>query len=289
MSFANEFAYKSGLPPAFGARVGYLEDGSEYLGLQHPAALARFVAFVKYRVQLTGGDVFLRGQTEHHRGMTPALFRQVAAPELARRVDAYARVLGKIQESLPYGRFHRSNPGALFQHYGLKTPWLDLVDNLYTAVWFATHEHRSDSEFRSYYQPSRQRTGWVTLISTRSTENQHLHCIDLRKHHSSMNVRLHAQHGISAATQEDFASPALYDYGEFVVGRVCIPNNGAFALRGRLASPRFLFPPPSIDESFQLLLSSPTNALLATCERQFGLPNGALGRINAILYRAPRR
>lgn len=266
-----------------------MRDGTEFLCLDDATALARFVAFVKYRIQQLGGDVFLRGQVSHYPGLVPALFRGASEQAAQRRAAAYRQALSRVQDDLPYGRFHRSNVGALLQHYGAKTPWIDLVDNLYTALWFATHEHRSDHDNRSYYVRAPSEFGWVVLVGTRTIDGESLRCIDLRKHHSSMNVRLHAQHGISAASQDDWEPPTRVDYETYVVARVRVPNDRRFRVNGHLASPRFLFPSPQLDESFNILLSSAANRILAEHERDFRLPDNTLGRIGRIRVSRPNR
>ncbi|WP_420914265.1 FRG domain-containing protein [Comamonas aquatica] len=38
------------------------------------------------------------------------------------------------------------------QHYGLNTTWIDIVDNIWVALWFACHEARctKDGKFIHY-------------------------------------------------------------------------------------------------------------------------------------------
>jgi hypothetical protein len=285
-----EFANKSGLPAKFGVRRDVTRTGEEFLHLDHPVALARFIAFAKYRAQKVHQvEVYLRGQVANYSGMVPSLFRG-DSQERQQRVDAYGAMLAAVQRLFGQGRFRRSNVGALLQHYGLNTPWIDLVDNIYTAVWFATHRYIMLNPREGYYAKSDESHGWLYLIAASpQMYGGTLHSIDLRKHHSSMNVRLHAQHGLSAAAQEDGAEMKEFDYRSSVVARVRIPNNTRFVLTGRLASPSFLFPPIDIDESYRILLDDRLDQALADVETTFNLADRTLGRVVRMRYRARKR
>lgn len=284
---AEEFVLKKMLPPSFKAELVVDRFGSPALSIEHPVALARFVSFAKSRVSKDGSDVLLRGQDQDHPGMTPSLFRcDVARRE--RRVKAYVDLVKEAPDVLGYLRFRRNNMGAVLQHYGIRTPWLDLIDNIYTAIWFALHTRFGCGLQRPYYARSRFDHGWLYLIATRDHPGSGLYCIDLRKHHSSMNVRLHAQHGFAASSQQDIDEIVSFDYHDHIVARVRIPNKRQFAVEGPLATPQFLFPGPDIDESLKLLQESKLHELLANLESKHGLPEGDLGRIEHYRFRRPR-
>jgi hypothetical protein len=288
VTLIEEFEGKQFLPPAFEARVlANSATQRKFLSLSHPVALARFVAFAKSRMQTAGSDVYLRGQTGDCPGMVPSLFRGVPHDSLLARFSAYQNALEAIQHEVGYNRFTRENAGAVFQHYGLNTPWIDLVDNFYTALWFATHEHVNYNG-QSYYRRSRCEHGWIYLIAPGQHNQSPLVYVDLRKEQSSMNVRLQVQHGVSVASQGDLYDPVLFDYDAFVVACIRVPNDRRFQLDGSLARSQFYFPPPDLDQSFRLLLTSRANELLSDAESRLRLPSEALGRIRAVRYRAPR-
>jgi hypothetical protein len=197
--------------------------------------------------------------------------------------------MARLGRELPYTRFLRENVGALLQHYGIKTPWLDLVDNLYTATWFAFHQHHIDAEGRTYYTLSDSDVGYLYLVATREEMgHRQLVCVDLRKHHSSLNVRPHAQHGVSAAASSDSNAVTWYDYEENVVARIRLPKKRAFLIGGGLAQVRFLFPGKEVDDSYRILLNSGIGMLLKNVTREYNLDRTALGGISKIRYRAPR-
>ena len=106
--------------------------------------------------------VFLRGSAINRQCSVPSLFRDVNGKqcdddELDKRWSTYKNAL-KGLNALDGTRWRRPNLGAVVQHYGIRTPWLDVVDNLYTAIWFAIHEFESRGILRVAV-PSKQ--DWV--------------------------------------------------------------------------------------------------------------------------------
>ena len=284
MTVSYEFVMKSGLPEAFGAEVDQTRFGEEFLALKHPAAVARFVAFAKSRPQYLDAQVFMRGQDDAYPGLVPSIFRKCNPKDCERLSGAYLTALSRIQEALPQGRFRRDNIGSLLQHYGFKTPWLDVVDNLYTAFWFATRNHVMNRRGESCYYRSRSEYGWLYLVATRGALGGSMHAVDLRKNQSSMSVRPQAQHGYSLSPHYDGEPCVMSDYSQFVVARVRFPNTKDFKLLGSLAKTDFLFPPPQIDESFDLLLKSRSNEVTARLEKELQLRAGSLGAVNLVKY-----
>ncbi len=66
-------------------------------------------------------------------------------------------------------RFKIDIGGAIFQHYGIRTPWIDLVDNLFIAIWFAATE-RSESE-PYFYKRSKQDYEFIYFIQVETPSN----------------------------------------------------------------------------------------------------------------------
>lgn len=275
-----EFAHKKSLPSGCHVGLEQAPSGTDCLHIDDPVVLARFISFVKSKAPL-GTEIFMRGQDKDHPGMVPSLFRRCAASEAAMRAAAYSSFIGRANAALGYGRFRRDNLGALLQHYGYHTPWLDLVDNLFVAVWFASRRFHS-AHGKAWYSPSHEKEGWVYLLAVGDAS---MPFVDLRKHHSSMNTRLQAQHGIAAASQEDGLPITCFDYGQAVAARICFPRSSRFSLGGRFFSTPFLFPKPTLDETFQILLDSHTNDLAADAATNAGVAGSALGRVDNMRYR----
>ena len=104
-----------------------------------------FLAAGVLRYTLAGfhTGVLYRGQRRDWEAQVP-LFRGASrTSEAQERVRWLNSVLGEISPKFdPRGTADERE--ALAQHYGLPTRWLDTVDNLQTAAWFAYHSDVSE-------------------------------------------------------------------------------------------------------------------------------------------------
>lgn len=94
-----------------------------------------------------------RGQARLHHGLVPSLFRgrsrqqtQSAGVAESRGIIREAVAQAGLFDSFFDAAFHE----PLLQHYGLKTTWLDLVDNVWVALWFACHNALSNPKTPRY-------------------------------------------------------------------------------------------------------------------------------------------
>ena len=119
------------------------DKNGPFLHIEDPITLPVFAAFCSGN----GREVFLRGCTKDFGNSRPSLFRNITNDDVATRWKNYKCLLHELSESKARKglRWERSNLGAVLQHYGIKTPWLDVVRNLHTAV----------SEIPSFYNMSR--------------------------------------------------------------------------------------------------------------------------------------
>jgi len=249
------------------------KDGSPWLEADEPALLANFIAFCEDE----DDDVYLRGENCRRGELLPSLFRgAVNHCDRTRRRDAYLAFISELLKAVTGTRFEQSNFGAVLQHYGFKTPWLDVLDDIHTAVWFALHE-LSPPETRGarQYRPIEDAFGWVLVLAPpRDVRRQ-----KLRKK-SSRNTRCHVQQGLSLAMQTD--AEALkhdQDFANYVVGKVRIPNCRRWCLHGFRASQEYLFPSSEIDNTYKQLLQPRIAKLAEEMEHQHGVPLRALGRV----------
>lgn len=286
LSYMQEFAAKHNLPRQ--GRVCLVEDTERpFLTIEHPVVLARFISFVKARCAEHNAEVYLRGQTEDFAGMFPGLYRETASSsEKDNRWRAYLAALERLGGVITLNRFRRNNLGALLQHYGLRTPWLDVVDNIYVALWFSQHGVNKSNDATSFIR-RQEGNGWIYLISTRG-HKPFLHCVDLRKRHSSLSVRPHVQHGVSLARQSD-ADEKRYgsDFERYLVGRVRFSLGSQWLMDGALATAEFMFPSPELDHSALVLQDPAANQVLDTVEREFGVAPLTLGRFSPTLCSNP--
>lgn len=169
----------------------------------------------------------------------------------------------------PRRRFERANLAALLQHYGLRTSWLDVVDDLRTAIWFATHTIGG-----GVVTERSCGSGWIHILCGKSS-SEALDVIDLRVAHQELSLRPHTQQGFSIRGKHA-------DLNGFVAASVEFPISERWRLNGYLAEAAFLFQPPALDHTLRLLKRKSIDDLLLNTEAHFSLPARTLGRIVAI-------
>ena len=163
---------------------------NEYMHVEDPVILAAFVAFCSG----FGRRVFLRGCCQDYPRSFPSLFRdgETLCSDPKSRWLAYKCILRNLRstDSLNGNRWRRENLGAVLQHYGIRTPWLDVVSNIYTATWFATHkvDDSRDPSCRAVRRNENQ-YGWISLYSGTGPGLPPLAVVDLGEAHSSQHVR----------------------------------------------------------------------------------------------------
>ena len=233
---------------------------AEFMSVDDPAVLAAFVAFCSNKEH----KVFLRGCTNNCQRSVPSLFRirsceECDEPTRGARWSKYKGLLEKLRSSLKGDRWKRENLGAILQHYGLRTPWLDVVHDLHTAIWFANHEFVTCGSCCVAVE-SKQEYGWISVYSDRKRPI----IADLWSEQSSRHLRPHVQQGMSLAMQPDCAknpSPKQ-DFKKHQVAQVRFPNSNVWRLCGHMFSTHFLFPAPELDDSLKQLSAPCVRELL---------------------------
>ena len=251
-------------------KLAHMDDADTCMHVHDPTGLAVFVAYCSGRHR-----VYLRGGTKKYPHSIPGLFRgpddgQYDYRECERRWRAYKELLARLRPMLNGRRWSRRGLGAVLQHYGLKTPWLDVVDNLYTAIWFATYDKEGENQH--------ERHGWISLYVN---ARRKLKVIDIRGAHSSKHFRPHVQQGLSLAMQSDNAHAPCeqQDFDRYRIARIRFRRSAEWNLRDHMFSRRFLFPNRTRDDSLrQLCRERVGDAVIATC-KDHGLDDGALGRV----------
>ena len=254
-------------------------DNPNCIRIADPSILASFVAFCSGPCR----PVFLRGETRYFPNSVPSLFRN-AESESKRRWAAYRLFLNKLKELRPKlegSRWETTKTlGAVLQHYGIRTPWLDVVRNIYTAVWFATHDFETRGSCL-VATPSEREHGYLSIYDARAEGKAWLRIVDLWGNDSSRHFRPHAQHGLSLAKQDDDgAPPGELDLEPYRIAHVCFPNSPKWTLCGHLFSSRFLFPAPEYDDSLKQLSRPEVQTILNEACTTNNLPFGTLGTVS---------
>jgi FRG domain len=264
-------ARRSGLSKKFGLR--YVDGCWPHLEIDHPGGVTRLIGEAKRQVE--PDRVYLRGQVQQHDAMLASLFRGENADSETRR-EAERVLTERLRREIPVKRFDCADLSALLQHYGFRTSWLDAVDNLFVAAWFATNEVKVTADSFIEIFPSSRNYGWLFLIASRAGSERLRH-VDLRIKHHPLSSRPHVQHGISLARRES----TDFDLRDFVIGTVRFPT-GSYTTTGALFESSFLFPSPDADHTLQLLVKHRVNDIAAAIEKQYRLPKGALGRVSQL-------
>jgi hypothetical protein len=266
-------ADRSGLAKKYG--VHYVDASWPYLSVEHPAGAARVVGEAqKDEAQRKAyGRVFLRGQSKHYNEMRPSLFRGQTEVEIPDLLKAEKEFVKQIKERLPQARFRRPDLPALLQHYGYRTSWLDVVDNLFVAAWFASHKIGKDGDSGVEVLPSQATHGWLYLLATGASYGP-LHVVDLRREHHPLSARPHVQHGVSVTPQD-----ACMDIREIVIATMRVPLV-SFGVSGALFEPIVMLPPKSEDHTLRILLEYNVDDIAREVETAIGVRHGALGRVS---------
>ncbi len=267
--FCNDSDYKD---------IAMMDKTGQHMQMDDPIVLAAFVAFCSGNRQ----RIFFRGAVKDYPNSFPSLFRdrkrpdeQCSPPERKRRWRAYKSVIGQLPKQLmPNGhqsRWRRRNIGAVLQHYGIKTPWLDVVTNIHTAVWFATHDIETQQTNRG---------GWISVYVRGLTDEQRrLRINDLRDDQSSKHFRPHAQQGLGLAMQEDDDSCPFpnQDFNDHRIANIHCLSSPKWSLCGHMLSDSFLF--PEHDGSLRQLKHSDVKEILDDACSSNNLDTGTLGSV----------
>lgn len=178
--------------------------------------LTQFIGFGKY-INNKQHNVLLRGQTQLYDGaLIPSLYR--GRTRLDSITQKYDKKMNDIRKNVKsFTQYERIILEPLLQHYGIKTPFIDLVDNVWVALWFALHQAKcktiNSHEYIYYYDNDREysyillvATDAVTLCDDKSGvyEGVETKLVDLRKALPSYFLRPHAQHAYMLRKTESY-------------------------------------------------------------------------------------
>ncbi len=246
-----------------------------------PQDLTAFVGLGKY-LNRGGHNVYLRGQDKFYPGMIPSLLRGKNSEEASKVCTRLHELLNIVNRSnTQLADFHDNIMEPIFQHYGMKTTMIDLVDNVWVALWFGMHT--ADSEQKGEYQyvhyKERQDDGYAYIFLMASDavdecriygrrmddikysgiyEGENTMAVDLRRALFWNFLRPHAQHGVMLSKKSKGGDLSSMDYSDLIVGVARIPVEiGKKWLGGNeLLSVDTLFPSATYDHGFRMVLNS---------------------------------
>ena len=269
--------------------LGQAASDERVLVVESLPGLLQAYGYLKYL--FPEGGVFLRGQARWYANLDPSLYRQ-RRPGGAVVRRRRSKTLGDfIAESSPWECQHaghstidcperlrqqpRSNPGfvsagtpryaaeGLLQHYGIRTRWLDVVDNLWVALWFGCHDFVGQHPYAHVVRRVSNADAEVYIaafIVEGQLRERHPglyiaagagRVLDLRKAVPSFYLRPHAQHAWLLRPRDD--NPQ-----HVTVVPIRVPLRAALDWLGDslLLSAFGLFPPASVDIGYRKLLAA---------------------------------
>lgn len=275
------------------------EHGRRVLAVTNPNMLTQTVGWLKF--SNSSGPVLYRGQTELYPNVIASGFRKggiSSRRSLAARLRKYITAISGTECSCASGPYQygqaqlcdekvrgrspsslglvkgtfRAAIEPLTQHYGVATRWLDVVDNIWIALWFACHRqitvgHHAHHQRRSEGLEGPGASAYITVLTTGAMKptripgyhvGDSIRLIDLRYAVPSVYLRPHAQHGLLVAPGKlDDEDPV--DLNRHVVAEIEINLTDALMWlgNGMMTSSFVLFPPATMDEGYRKLLAAP--------------------------------
>ena len=168
----------------------------------------------------------------------------------------------------------------ILQHYGLKTRWLDVVDNVWIALWFGCYTAHSIGKYREYLHFEKRIVrhtkpdmsfAYILLLEAAARPDNELGpgcfrdadsaTIDLRIAAPSHFVRPHAQHALVVKALDE-KGRAPIDFSQLLAGiiRVDLADALEWLGSGDMLSVHALFPPPLYDVGYQEILNDFTES-----------------------------
>jgi FRG domain-containing protein len=266
----------------------YLEPvpsvGYNVFHAKKPYVLVQAAGYLKHiRAKSRNKSVYFRGQSKLYPTIPPTLYRGIKSRPQARekrdaQMNALLRAIRRDKLVLRAISNHVQEP--ILQHYGLKTRWLDVVDNVWIALWFACYMAHSFGKHGEYLHFEKrivrhvkpdESFAYILLLESAATPNAKLGpgcfkdddsaTIDLRIAAPSHFVRPHAQHGLVIKSLDKNGKAPL-NFSPLLVGiiRVDLADALEWLGSGDMLNVHALFPPPPYDVGYQEILNNVTES-----------------------------
>jgi len=231
--------------------------------------LIQFVGYCKY-TNADGYNVFMRGQNDLYKGkMIPTLYRDKT--NLTKTGSEFRKRLNQsIKQLQILKNYDKRIVEPMIQHYGIKTTNIDLVDNVWVALWFGLHTAKSvitGGRENVYYSVSDKRYAYLIMMATDALYEKErgiyygekTRLVDLRKAVPSYFVRTHAQHALMIKKKEQDLKNITendVDYSDLIVGIAKIPVHIGLDWIGnnKLLSVGNLFPSAYFDYGYRKMM-----------------------------------
>lgn len=250
-------------------------SGGGVLHVEEPHALVMAAGYLKFKLARSSSEgVYFRGQRKLYGALSPTLYRGLATQKPQDdRHKALAGLIDKFKASgAIFGSFGDYAHEPLLQHYGISTSWIDLVDNIWIALWFACHRAQSIGKQGEFVHFERRLPtvdepyAYLLLVAADITSRArhkpgyffgyNTELVDLRMAAPSIFLRPHAQHGLLFRKRGGDTGRTL-DYADQIRGviRVDLVKALDWLGSGKMVTTHSLFPPPYYDNGYQILLT----------------------------------
>lgn len=228
--------------------------------------------------------VFFRGQPDlYGKRFSPSAYRQstkaVRQGEIDKSVEALIDRLRKSVSDM--NKLAVPVVEGVFQQYGLKSRWIDAVDNIWIALWFACHRCWSSENGDLHYErrDARKECGedhYAYILALEvdlkgvSCKGNRGYCqgercefLDLRRALPSYYIRPHVQHGVLIREVSGHGKPKM-DQSGLIQCVIKIPLEVALSWLGNGVSFAVgsIFPTPHFDTGLQRLLNAESETFL---------------------------
>lgn len=206
-------------------------------------ALNLVSGIIRYALKDSTCKVFYRGQNFDW-DVVPSLYRKIKSKSDIQIADNWVlSIIDCIKDTFdPLGTVDERE--ALAQHYGLHTRWLDVVDHIQTALWFACDSIEQDEASLGVYGD----VGYIKILAI--PEGWHdLKIMDLRTKPSQW-LRPHVQQAFCVRQ----SSPPKYlgSMQQFLVMTLVIPKTLLLIWSNYENIPHhFMYPRESVDQGQQ--------------------------------------
>lgn len=255
----------------------YFDDGSSCslieVGSIH--ALNQLVGYVKY-INKDEGGIFFRGQTDVYKSLFPSIYRTGDQKKTAKlRIPSRnQKIASYVQQSIKKLHILKDNVDArvcepLLQHYGIKTRWIDLVDNLWVSLWFSIHKYTSVIADRDYEYVYRRDdlngNSYLLLVYSDAIKpdinvpglfhGETTDLVDLRMAVPSVFLRPHCQHALLMKPKKaDSILDVNLSRNVCAIIKMNVANVIKWIGNGLLLTAENIYPSPVYDQGYRILL-----------------------------------
>lgn len=255
-------------------------------------AMNRLIGYAKY-INRDECDILYRGEDEDYPSLIPSIYRgknrtynaNLNLVKLMRKIQGDKYLQKSLNLDNEISQRNECLIEGVLQHYGIKTRYVDVVDNHWVALWMGQYMRICNKGVNTYYTFKQRMFSHMDFISKEKVDPKDFYqyvlliavphkrkyigdgisvskdCIvvDLRQALPSTFLRPHAQHGLLIRKRpcEQNDTVNLYDLAPNIVGilKIRIDRVNQWLGDGELLTQTNLFPAPAYDHGYANLIN----------------------------------